>query len=626
MFDERTLKGKSIFREENTPSMIWFKQGNCFKDFSSGSTYDILDFYTKGKGMSFSQAVQTLFDLVGEEYSPDEFSSSQREDSFKNYRYPHDEPENDRFTVESYMMNRGISPDTLDFCDVKQSERGDCAFQFKLEDGTHVATKYRVARSATNRDFKWYWQSDADNCPALYGLNKIDITKPLLIVEGMADRLACVEAGYNNVVSIPGGAVDLNWISFNYEFLENFKDIILWFDDDEAGKKGSKEASDRLGIYRTKIVSASDDIKNSIREYYKQYNASIDKVDANNVLISAGKDAVLRCIQDAKIIESKNVRRLMEYEEISIQDIPKTSTGFKAMDSVFTGVFENSLTILTGQAGSGKSSILNTMFVAAPLENNEKVFIYSGELPPSILLGNILKPLASTRHILRFKNPGRPDGFKVTSEAIKAMKQYYMDNIFVFDEDKNLESNSISLMDSIIYSYRRYGVKNFVLDSLLTIDCSKENGDDKYEKEASFVKKLKVLTNELPIKVCLVIHTRKLAAGIKNISGDDINGSSTHNKLCDRAFSIERIYDDPNGFTTKIRCVKDRAQGLVDKIVKLKYDYPSYRIYSDEEELNKTYAWENNFRIEYPESVLPRIVGLEPKQDGSHFDTSEVFG
>lgn len=627
MFDERTLKGKSIFRDEDTPSMIWFKQGCCFKDFSSGSTYDIIDFFTKAKGKTFIQAVKDLFDLVGMEYDENELKDNSQKDFFANYHYPHDEPANDRLDVESYFMRRGISPETLDYCCVKQSEAGDCAYQFYLSDGIHVATKYRVARPAKNSEFKWYWQKGADNCPVLYGLDKVDTTKPLVVCEGLNDRLSIVEAGYYNVVSIPGGANDLNWIDFNFDFLENFNDIILWYDDDEAGKKAVKEVVARIGLYRTKVVEPTEEIKNKIREYYNKYGSNIDKVDANNVLVAAGKDAVLRLIQDAKIVESKNVRKLMEYEEISIQDIPKTQTGFKSMDKIFSGTLESTLTILTGQAGSGKSSIINTMFVAAPLENDEKVFIYSGELPPSVLLGNILKPLASNRHILRFHNEGRPDGFKVTEEAIKAMKKYYMDKLFVFDEEKNLESNSITLMDSIIYSYRRYGVKNFILDSLLTIDCSKESGDDKYEKEASFVKKLKVLTNEYPIKICLVIHTRKLAAGTKSITGDDINGSSTHNKLCDRAYSIERIYDDPEGYTTRIRCVKDRATGLIDKYVMLKYDMSSYRIYSDDEELQKSYQWEKYENINYPEKISKYIVGNERKNvQVVGDDFKEVFG
>ena len=34
---------------------------------------------------------------------------------------------------------------------------------------------------------------DSNTCPVLYGVDKIDITMPLLIVEGHIDRLACIE-------------------------------------------------------------------------------------------------------------------------------------------------------------------------------------------------------------------------------------------------------------------------------------------------------------------------------------------------------------------------------------------------------------------------------------------------
>lgn len=622
MWDEQKLKGKSIFRDEKTPSMIWYKQGNCFKDFSSGQTFDIIDFYTKKEGLTFVNAVKALFDLVGFEYSDEDFSEYSTR--LQNYRFPKDEPENDRFVVEQYMMARGISIDTLDYAGVKQDEHGNIAFQMFLPDGTHVQTKYRVSRPAKNGEFKWFWQKNTDNCPVLYGIEKIDTTKPMVIVEGLIDRLAVIESGMYNVVSIPGGANDLNWIDFNYDVLEKEAEIILWFDDDKPGQDAVKEAATRLGLDRCKIVSPTKEVKQKIGEYYAQYHSSIDKVDANNVLVACGKDDVLKLINDAKMIENSTVKRLMEFEELELQDIKKTSTGFKAMDAVFSGVYDNQLTIITGAPGSGKSQLINTMFVASPIENGEKVFIYSGELPPRILLGNILKPLASRRHILRFENPGRPDGYKITNEASKTIKRYYMDNIYVYDEEKELDTDSISILENMIYSYKRYGVTNFIVDSLLTVDCSKEIGDDEYKKEATFVKKLKTFTNKYPVKVCLIIHTRKLPVGQKGITGDDISGSSSHNKLCDRSYSISRIYDDPEGFSTEIKCLKDRVTGLVGKSCKLKYDFPSYRLYSDDEELNREYSWEKNIKIDYPESMKPQIVSniKEVKKTVEH----EVFG
>ena len=109
-----------------------------------------------------------------------------------------------------------------------------------------------------------FWQKDADTCPLLYNMDKVDVSKPLCIVEGYFDCLAVIEAGYTNVVSINGGANDDNWIKFNYEWLENFKDIILWFDNDEAGEDGLHKVVTRLGEYRVRIVQTIEEDEDAV--------------------------------------------------------------------------------------------------------------------------------------------------------------------------------------------------------------------------------------------------------------------------------------------------------------------------------------------------------------------------
>lgn len=614
---------KSPFKEEKTPSAYWFNEGNCLKDFSSSFTMDYIDYEMKYNNKSFVQAVKAMFDLAGEIYDENDFKESVNVDFFKNFKFVKDEPYSDMVAVKTYLNKRSISEKTIEHFNIKQNPKGDIAFQFYDLNGKLVQTKYRVSRPAKNGDFKWYW-GECDVCPMLYGLDKVDLSKTLVITEGYLDALSVFESGFMNVVSIPGGASDSHWIDFNFDILEKCNDIILWFDDDDAGSKAVKDISSRLGIYKTRIVQSDPDIKESIKKYFSDYGVECDKIDANNVLVICGKEKVIELINNSKAIDNPKVKRLMDCEELQLQDMPKISTGFSSLDKVFWGNFLNSLTILTGKSGNGKSSILNTIFVAAPLEAGEKVFIYSGEIPNGILLGNIIKPLASRRHIIEWENPGKPNGYSVTKEATKAIKEYYKDSLFVYNDDNQFDTNSKSILESMEYSYRRYGVTNFIIDSLLTVDYSLEDGDDKYEKQKNFVIALKNFTNRNPVRVALVAHSRKLAAGVKEIGGDDIAGSSDIIKCCNRAFSVEILWDDPEGFNTSVRCIKDRETGQIEKEVKLFYDKKSYRIYSDAEELSKEYSWEKRFHIEYSTAIKDRIVSNI--KDVKNNELKEVFG
>ena len=73
-----------------------------------------------------------------------------------------------------------------------------------------------------------------------------------------------IEAGYKNSVSVPTGCKSTEWITTNWTWLEQFEEVILWYDNDEAGKEGVKEVFNRLPNKVVKVVYS--DICNDINE------------------------------------------------------------------------------------------------------------------------------------------------------------------------------------------------------------------------------------------------------------------------------------------------------------------------------------------------------------------------
>lgn len=619
--DEKKLSCKSPFREENTPSAFWYKKGNFLKCFSTGLKMDYIDFLIKYKNKTFVSAVKELFDLVGEQYDDSDFFEKYKNEIPKDFKRAKDEKENTRAIVELYLSRRGISPETLDYCNVKQDLHGNIAYQFYDLNGELIQTKYRVSKHAENKDFKWFWQKDTDKCGLLYGVNRINLDSTLLVVEGMNDRLSCVEAGFLNCVSIPGGANDENWIEFNFEILNKCDDIVLWFDDDVTGQKFVRECADRLGLYKTRIVMPDKEIKNKIRNYYKSYGCEIDKMDANNVLVCAGKDAVIELILKSEAIKNEHLKKLFNCNEVELHTLPYCSSGFRILDKLIFGNFDGTFIVVTGYSGAGKSSLISEMGIIAPIEAGKKVMIYSGEIQPGVLLGNTYRPLAGRKHIIEYDNSGKglPNGYAVTFEAKDRIKKFYMDSMYFYDDSDSLDCSSESIIESMEYAYRKYNVTFFTLDNLMTISTS-EKDDDKYSSQIKFAKKLKSFTRKHPVTVILVAHPKKPAPGQKEVDMYGISGSSEIVNLSDRAFAVGIIKDDPNGYNSYISILKDRQTGKANKKVKLFYDIPSTRIYSDEFELHKEYSWEEGFTPNYPPKILSMIV--ENKDD----PTKEIFG
>ena len=178
-----------------------------------------------------------------------------RTDWFADYKYPHPEHEPTEDGVIKYLGLRGISKETIKYADVKEDVYGNVAFEHRDLDDKLLAVKYRAGHKLKHGEAKNWWQKNASTVPILYNVKKLDYLEPLVITEGHTDCLSVIEAGYTNVCSIPDGSTSLSWLEFNYDFLQNFQTIILWYDNDKAGQDGLSKVIPRIGEYRCKIVN-----------------------------------------------------------------------------------------------------------------------------------------------------------------------------------------------------------------------------------------------------------------------------------------------------------------------------------------------------------------------------------
>ena len=102
----------------------------------------------------------------------------------------------------------------------------------------------------------------------------------LIIVEGEIDLLSVIEAGYDNVVSLPFGATNIKSIKNQKEWIEQFSKIIIATDNDRAGEES-----------RNKIIKVLNN-KNLYKVEYGEYK------DFNEVLMAEGKDKIKEIIKN----------------------------------------------------------------------------------------------------------------------------------------------------------------------------------------------------------------------------------------------------------------------------------------------------------------------------------------
>lgn len=589
-WDENNLKSLCYFHNEDSPSMVWFKENNIFKCFGCGKTYDIVDHYMSFYHMTFLDAIKKLFEQTKIPYR---FGEKGVKDN-REYRYPKYDSCGSRINVEEYLNLRKISKETLDYCDVQEDSHKNIVFNFYDSNDVLTLVKYRPSRKINNGEDKTWCQVGADSRNLLFNMNRVDPTKPLIITEGEIDALSVIESGYKNCVSIPLGAQNTKWVSENYDWLDQFDKIICWFDNDVPGVTARKEACSRLGTWRTYFIDLPKEIE--------QDGKKIKVKDANEVLYKFGHQKVLDIIDTAQEVPITNVIDLYDIPDFDIESAPGFYSSSKELGEYIYKYLLGTVLVLTGRNGNGKSVFLNQEFIVEPLNQGLDVFVYSGEMGKPILRNWIELPLVG-RDNVELKNGTI---HKIDKAAQKEVREWYKGRVFVYDNDKDLTADSI--IDRLETVVRRNGVKVAIFDNLLTIDLPVPQGSDIWQEQKKFMVRLINFASKYNIFIVLVAHPKKTVE-FRRLTSDDIGGPGAFSNLAHYVLSIHRytkkekegtkdlkgrykVGMEPQKYDCVIDLFKNRITGHANKEINQYFDYLSYKFYSTPEELWKRYRWD----------------------------------
>ena len=587
-FDEKNLKACCPYHDEETASFIYNKKSKKFHCFGCNRTVDIIDVLME-KGNTFLEAVKYLFEKANIEYSFGEKDVKTRH----NYRYPHEEPLNDKSHVIDYWGKRGISKNVIDYLDIREDTHGNGVFNFYDTNDVLTMVKYRPARTVDKHSGqpKTWCQKDADTSALLFNMNRVNTSKPLLITEGETDCASAIEAGYINTVSVPLGAGNLHWIEENWDWLNNFDSIIIWSDNDEAGVKMRKECVYRLGTWRTKYIATP--------EFYEKDNGKkVPLKDVNDCLQIGGKDFVMDLISKAKDVPVTSVVDYSEIEELDISQMDGVKTGIKPLDNELVSLFYGTLTILSGRPGSGKTSLIDQA-IASTIDEDNPVFLFSKELPERLSANWFNTIIAGRRNMIEKQSNNGKQYYVVPYSTQKKMQSFYNKKLFIYKDD---EPNDVkSVMQSAEECVRKFGCKLIVLDNLMMLDLQC-NESDKNTAQTNLINLLIKFAVKFNVSVVLIAHPRKTQDSNSDIEMYDIAGSSNIINLAMRSIGLRRVSKKEKGdakckwknYDVVLTVMKDRMFGKTDVQIGLWYDLVSRRFYTDYLEYDKQFAWDTN--------------------------------
>ena len=487
-----------------------------------------------------------------------------------------------------WFEDRGISQSTLNKMRV-YSDKKD--MYIKLKDGNRAFKKDAEAicfpffmnhedipRNIKYRGGNKSFMLEAGAELIFYNYDAIHSSKELIIVEGEIDALSYIQAGYDNVVSVPNGASarDLSYLDNYIEEMEHIETFYIASDYDTAGLGLREELIRRLSPEKCKTVSF------------------MGLKDCNELLVSKGvvavRDSIINAI-DVPIRGEVDVVSLYESVYNTFKNgIPKgVDIGFRPIDELInwdTG----RLAIWTGTPGSGKSNVLDQVSILLNIKHNWRTVYYSPEYHPIEL---------HIEHMIE-KITGKPFSEKDMSKMeMDEAFEYVSDNFFFINPD---EYTTIDDILSISKQFvKKKGIKHLVIDPFNTLEHIRPNNVSETTYIGTILDKLTKFARRYNVLVSLVAHPRKInkrqdGNGLDVPTMYDISGSSTFYDKADYGIVIYRDYI--NNFTRFItQKIKFRQNGKIldsDNEGIMKYNVRNGRYMDVNNWNNDSWLYKNN--------------------------------
>ena len=586
-FDAKNLRAFSPLRDETVPSYVYDRKRFRFKDFGSSYSADLIEAKMEN-GATFLEACDYLFRMARMDVPIGEKDVKTR----ISYRYPHEEELNNREHVEEYLGKRGISRSAIDYLDIREDSHGNCVFNFYDTNDVLTMVKYRPARTVNkeNGEIKTWCQKDADTTPLLYNMNRVSPGKPLIICEGELDCASALTAGYTNTVSVPFGAGNYHWIEENWDWLEQWNEIIVWSDNDEAGEKMRKECINRLGSWRTKYIQTPP-------YFEKEDGKRMPLNDINDCLQAGGKEFILRLIGEAKDVPVTSVIDYADIEELDMTKVGGVKTGLKPIDKELIKLYNGTLTILSGRPGSGKTSLIDQI-AAMTMDEGNPVFLFSKELPPRLSANWFNTIIAGRRNLKAIENPDGSSYYVVPYDVQKKMQDFYKSKLLIYKDSEPNDSESV--LKSAEECVRKYGAKLVILDNLMMLDL-KTTTEGMNLAQTKLTNDLIAFASRFSVVVLLIAHPKKTPDMTSDVSMYDISGTSNIINLAIRSIGLRRVSkkekEDPrskwSNYDVVLTIIKDRLFGKQDIQIGLWYDNRSRRFYTDYDEYDYQFKWDS---------------------------------
>ena len=429
-----------------------------------------------------------------------------------------------------------------------------CEFYKIYRDETHLRFPYfdgsgRIQGFKTKDKLKQF-KYEGVSTNTLFGQHLFPTNgKRIVITEGELDAASCYEAMPNwPMVSLPHGAASAKKdIQKQIPLLQGYEEIVLFFDNDNAGREAVEKAASILPTGKVKIARL------------EQYKDASDALQAND------SEAIRRAIWDAKeyqpdgIVDGKSL-----LDAVTTPSPPcNHKYKFEGLQEKTHGIRYGELTTITAGTGQGKSTFCRQLATQL-LEEGVKVgYIALEESNRRTALGLMSVSVGKALHLGEHE-------YSTLKEAYDSTINNW--NLYLYDHFGSLSSDTI--YNRIEYMALGLDIKVIFLDHL-SILLSGLQGDERRMIDQTMTN-LRSLVERTGISLFLVSHLRRTHTDQDHTDGAKVSlgqlrGSQAISQLSDTVLALERDQQSDDDVST-LRILKNRYSGETGVAAALKYD------------------------------------------------------
>lgn len=409
---------------------------------------------------------------------------------------------------------------------------------------------------------KEFFTKGKHNKDALFGRHLWNGGRKIVVTEGEIDCLtvAQLQGGKYPVVSIGHGSKAAKaTCAANYEYFDQFEEIILMFDMDEPGRLASQEAAEVLPPGKVKI-------------------AVLPFKDPNECVAQGQGKAVMDAMWNAApfvpdgVVSAKSLKARIK-EKKQVPSFPLVAP--YELRRMTKDIREGEVILVTSGSGSGKSTFVR--------QNTYNLFHDNGIPVGVAMLEEAVEETVQDIVGLHMGSRVRQNPDETTEEMFDAAFDAIFESNKLHLYDAFAESAEDRLLAKLAYMVEVEGCKVIVLDHISIVVSAMDGENDERKMIDRLMTKLKSFAKTKNVAVFVICHLKNPDKGKPHeegrpVSATDLRGSGGLRQLSDTIIAVERNQQGANPNLILFRILKCRFTGETGVAGYMEYDKRTGRL------------------------------------------------